>query len=350
MSAYFMLMCVALQAVAGRRHGGNSLMEVEDAENHLADLDRYSSTDSHDSLEDEDLDMMDTRRYKRGRGGKRGGGYGGSGPSRRRGCFAGSTQIIKDGVPTEMKNLTVGDHVRVVKWADKVENLVPEAIDADLITWAHIDPEWPSSFVRIDTSAGSVSVTEPHYVLAKKDEQDTQAQVEAWSLKVGWLLPRWVSEVQAYTWVPITALTLHHEVGLYMPLLSASGIVVTAGGICVPAISEDNQGVIAHPNSTMGEEETNDSPEEDEEIYKSWLPHYLSLKWHFPCLFEVPAAEDGRAVVIILFQHYFEKHPHDVKDSVDPEHFIEWVKNNTASVVGEKFASHLPDLCPDLFK
>jgi hypothetical protein len=248
------------------------------------------------------------------------------------------------GGPIAMKSVRVGGTLRSLSIINN--SLVPQAQRGEVIGWAEFDENVKVSFLELTCGhdpvhVRKVRVTAQHFLITKKTQSDAQEVMKAINLKLGYLLPVWNEQSGLITWEPILDSGIVVENGVYLPLLTKSNVLVAGDGIIVPLLSQ------GHDSATHNE--TSDlSPQEAQQVYEAWVQHYITLRLEYPCL--VSYDEDHHQVVVTeLMKQYFAHHNHDVKDAIDAEHFMVWLRDDPHKVVGQAYGEHLRKKCPKLF-
>jgi len=260
------------------------------------------------------------------------------------GCLPGSEGIILDTIPQRtvaLKDLQVGDKVRVfpVEGEDQTAHLADKWTSAEVLGWGNLREKQTLTYLEINIGGRHVRLTPDHYVIAKKTLESGQQVLRAMELKLGYYLP--FPGSSGVEWHPVTDSKNVDDKGAYVPLLSKAGNIVTRHGIILPLLSQGHDLRTSEATSDL-------TPAEAYTVYSSWVGHYASLKSKYPCL--VTFDEDYKQTVVTeMMKQYFAKHNHDIKDAIDPDHFLEWLRSDPEAVVGSEYAPHLKQTCSDLF-
>jgi len=240
-----------------------------------------------------------------------------------------------------MEHLQVGDIVRVfpVEGANETAHLGDNWSKAEVLGWATRDEKLKLMFLDMNIQGKHVRLTSDHYVIAKRTLDSEQQVLKAMDVRIGYHLP--VQGPQRLEWHPVVDSITLNDTGIYVPLLSKSGNIITSDGIVVPLLSQ------GHDRRTK-EESSDLTPAEAYTVYSSWARNYMSLKSKYPCLVTFDKAYK-QTVVTEMMKQYFAEHKHDVKDAIDPDHFFQWLRSDPETVVGAEYAPHLRQVCPDLF-
>lgn len=240
-----------------------------------------------------------------------------------------------------MEDLQVGDKVQVlsVEGTNEAAHLGGTLSSAEVLGWASRDEKQKLMYLDIAIQGKHVRLTRDHYVIVKRTLDSEQNVLKAEDVRIGYHLP--VQGPQRLEWYPVTDRITLNDTGVYLPLLSKSGNIVTRHGIVVPLLS--------HGHDQFTKEESSDlTPAEAYTVYSSWVRDYMSLKSKYPCLVTFDKAYK-QTVVTEMMKQYFAQHKHDVTDAIEPERFFEWLRSDPETVVGSEYAPHLRQVCPDLF-